>query len=133
MCPDLTKRSTSGHLAQPSDVWALGVILFSLVTGKLPFSAEFEADLTRKICSAKYVYPEDGKFVSNGLKNIIRRIFEPVAERRITAAEMLKDPWLVKLAESENPNTKKPIGLKDEELKIAEAPSIKNEGDKPND
>ena len=35
--------------------------MFILVTGKLPFSAEFEADLTRKICAAKYAYPEDGE------------------------------------------------------------------------
>lgn len=47
MDPDLVKKqSYSGHGA---DVWALGVILFILTTGKLPFYAAFEGDLHRKI------------------------------------------------------------------------------------
>jgi serine/threonine protein kinase len=54
MCPDLIKKSSSGHDGQASDVWAVGIILYLLVTGKLPFTAEFEADLTRRICAAKY-------------------------------------------------------------------------------
>jgi len=47
MCPDLAKKAT--YYAQAADVWALGVILFILVVGKLPFFAEYEADLYRKI------------------------------------------------------------------------------------
>jgi 5'-AMP-activated protein kinase catalytic alpha subunit len=47
MDPDLARKVPySGHAA---DVWALGVILFMLLTGRLPFYAEFEADLYRKI------------------------------------------------------------------------------------
>lgn len=47
MDPDLAaKRSYDGFAA---DIWACGVILFALLTGRLPFFAEFEADLFRKI------------------------------------------------------------------------------------
>ena len=47
MDPDLVqKKAYYGHA---SDVWALGVILFIILSGKMPFFAEFEADLFRKI------------------------------------------------------------------------------------
>ena len=47
MDPDLVKKHP--YLGQAADVWACGVILFILLTGRLPFFAEFEADLFRKI------------------------------------------------------------------------------------
>lgn len=47
MCPDLSKKHS--YFAQAADVWALGVILYIIIFGKLPFFAEFEGDLWRKI------------------------------------------------------------------------------------
>ena len=50
------KRSYDGFAA---DVWACGVILFTLLTGRMPYFAEFEADLFRKIQNAKYQWPRN--------------------------------------------------------------------------
>ena len=47
MDPDIVKKKE--YSGRAADVWALGVALFIVLSGKLPFFAEFEADLFRKI------------------------------------------------------------------------------------
>lgn len=47
MSPELAQKRD--YFGKPADIWALGVILYILLFGKLPFFAEFENDLYRKI------------------------------------------------------------------------------------
>ena len=52
MSPELAQKKE--HLGGPVDIWALGVILFILLSGKMPFYGGFEEDLFRKIVNGKY-------------------------------------------------------------------------------
>lgn len=52
MCPDLARKAPYNPFA--ADVWAAGVILYTIYAGKLPFYGEFEADLFRRIQSGKF-------------------------------------------------------------------------------
>lgn len=54
MAPELAMKKE--HYGPPADIWALGVMLFIMITGKLPFFAEFEDDLYRKISLGKYSF-----------------------------------------------------------------------------
>ena len=99
MDPDLVRKQS--YSGQAADVWALGVILFILTTGKLPFYGAFEGDLYRKIQSGRYQYPidmleKDGSIYTptSSLKNLIRKILEPNASLRISCEQILKEPWL---------------------------------------
>lgn len=52
MDPDLSRKGNYSPYA--ADVWAIGVCLYIMFVGKLPFFGEFEADLFRKIQTGKF-------------------------------------------------------------------------------
>jgi serine/threonine protein kinase len=73
MDPDLVKNKK--YSGQGVDVWALGVILFLLITGGVPFWGESEQDLYRRICTGKFSLPNKGKNYSKKVKNLLDKIF----------------------------------------------------------
>ena len=82
MDPDLTKNKK--YSGQGVDVWALGVILYLLLTGGIPFWGETEQDLYMRIQSAKYNLPKTRVFSKN-LKKLLESIFKINVKERITA------------------------------------------------
>jgi serine/threonine protein kinase len=83
MDPDLVKKKK--YSGQGVDVWALGVILFLLITGGVPFWGDTEADLFRRISTGRFQLPAKGKYHSKKVKQLLERIFQPNVSKRITA------------------------------------------------
>jgi serine/threonine protein kinase len=55
MSPEIVSKRE--YYGAPSDVWACGVLLFSLLCGTYPFKSAFEKDLYKKIQKGYFSFP----------------------------------------------------------------------------
>uniref|UniRef100_A0A1A8KAA9 Serine/threonine kinase 40 n=1 Tax=Nothobranchius kuhntae TaxID=321403 RepID=A0A1A8KAA9_NOTKU len=74
---------------KPSDMWALGVVLFTMLYGQFPFYDSIPQELFRKIKAAEYSIPEDGR-VSENTVCLIRKLLVLDPQQRLTAGEVLE-------------------------------------------
>ena len=73
------------------DIWALGILLYFMSTGIMPFRAETVAKLKKCILEGMYTIPV---FVSDSCQFIIRKIIKPVPQDRLTITEIKRCDWL---------------------------------------
>ena len=93
MAPEIVQKLE--YAGPPADIWALGVLLFTLLSGCFPYRGATDKELYSKIMRADYKLPSE---VSSTLSieaiNLLKRIFSVDANKRPTARDLLNNPWM---------------------------------------
>lgn len=89
MAPEIVLKSE--YRGEVADVWALGVLLYVMLTGVFPFKGQTDKELYRKIVTCDHPKIEG---VSKQGMALIARMLTVEADARVTAAEVLQDEWI---------------------------------------
>lgn len=88
MSPEIIRKTDYNGFK--ADIWALGVVLYVLSTGRFPFKAKTEKELFVRIQGGTFLPPVQMNYDA---KRLITRMLSVEPSKRPTAAEVLHDPW----------------------------------------
>uniref|UniRef100_UPI00398F0C35 serine/threonine-protein kinase MARK1 isoform X7 n=1 Tax=Pristiophorus japonicus TaxID=55135 RepID=UPI00398F0C35 len=83
------------------DVWSLGVILYTLVSGSLPFDGQNLKELRERVLRGKYRIPF---YMSTDCENLLKKLLVLNPAKRGSLEQIMKDRWMN-------------VGFEEEELK----------------
>ena len=85
----INKKGHDGHI----DIWCIGVLLFELITGRVPFQGNDIDTLKYNIRNMNIAWPSD---INNEAKDLISKILKYNPEERLTIEEILNHIFIKK-------------------------------------
>uniref|UniRef100_A0A663F478 Uncharacterized protein n=1 Tax=Aquila chrysaetos chrysaetos TaxID=223781 RepID=A0A663F478_AQUCH len=73
------------------DIWSLGVILYTLVSGSLPFDGQNLKELRERVLRGKYRVPF---YMSTDCENLLKKFLILNPTKRGTLEQIMKDRWM---------------------------------------
>ena len=90
LAPEILKGQGHGEAV---DIWCIGVLLFELITAKVPFQGNDIDTLKDNILKLKIAWPKD---INKDAKNLIMQILKLEPKERLPLEDMLKHPFITK-------------------------------------
>ena len=93
MAPEIVQKTE--YCGPPADIWALGVLLFTIISGCFPYRGSTDKELYDKISRAAYKLPtEVEESLSAEATELLASLFNLNADHRPTAKQILNHLWL---------------------------------------
>ncbi len=95
-----------GEYDEKCDIWSTGIIMYILLSGKMPFKGDSLEAIKKKILNEKYEIdyniPELGdNFCSKQAIELMKMLLVYDPKKRLTASEALNNPWFKDVSKSE--------------------------------
>lgn len=78
------------YVGQYVDIWALGILLYYMVTAQLPFNADTVHGLKKQILEGEYLIPN---YLSEDCQLVIKGLLQHLPENRLTLSQIKNASW----------------------------------------